>query len=60
MGGNSLIAYVFYYTGGKQQVRFFKDEEAFQFFKHMEGDHLLDTKRFYPDEQDEADYNHDP
>lgn len=50
------VSYVFYYRNGTSKVHHFENRIHYEFFLHDEGDQVVDTKRFFPDEQNEEDY----
>lgn len=54
-----MISYVIYYTNGAQRVKHFEDKWQLASFLHDEGDHVREVRRFYPDEQEESDYDKD-
>lgn len=55
MGGNAL-EYVVYYSNGDVKILPFESKWALTSFLHNEGDHVVEAKRFFRDEQHEEDY----
>lgn len=55
MGGNAL-EYVVYYSNGDVKILPFESKWALASFLHNEGDHVVEAKRFFRDEQHEEDY----